>query len=156
MPEEDHLNPTTKWTPYSPRLLREDISKKDQNCDNCLMDIELDAWAQRFYRFQNGIHVGFDGRPMLDENEARNFASLLVIKVYYSNIRCPCAKKPDYEEEWEYLFYDGTRGTFIQQGAIGLRGAALSFVPDVPACNVGSDFLNHVRLNSKPGALDEQ
>ena len=169
-PEEDPYFPASIWKSRGTHYEIKDFEFPVTECDGCQMTIEVATRAQRFYRFINGIFVNHRGEPSHDENDPRDFASLLIIKVCYTNIDCGCgATLPDHAEEWEHLFYTNGLGTYIQYGnqgdpppvepgkalpGKGLRQAAADYIPPVPPCDVGADYLYWLRTNSHPG--DEQ
>ncbi|MBL8820413.1 MAG: RHS repeat-associated core domain-containing protein, partial [Planctomyces sp.] len=159
-PESDPYFPVTHWTPEAVPYPVETLKRTAQHCGGCTTTIELVSYAQRFYRTVNGQHVDHRGAPLTDRNDPRDFASLLLIKVCYSDIICPCATPPDYDEEWEHLFYRNGLGTYIQysetneEGTViarGIRQARDTFIVPEPACDIGAMFLYHIRANTIPG-----
>jgi hypothetical protein len=128
------------------------------------MDIGYDSKAQRFYRSEGGQLVDYRGVSMDEggeQNDPRNFASLLRVKVCFTNIVCECGEKmEDYEDEHEQLFYRDGLGTYIQWTDAdgtrrGMREAVSTFQPSNPPCNVGSELVAHIRANTLPGGGEQ-
>lgn len=116
------------------------------------MDITAVARAARFYREDpsTGENIGYDGVPIGDENDPRNFASLLLVKICFTNVVCDGEEQDDYEEVYSHIFYADGLGTYIRYTGRGIETASESFALADP-CNIGREFIAHVRANSLPG-----
>ncbi|MEM9944098.1 MAG: hypothetical protein AAF939_21260 [Planctomycetota bacterium] len=105
----------------------EKLMFKDQAYGECIMDITVLASGLRYNRESpNGVVVGWGGGNFRGDYP-RDFAGFLYVEVCYTNIRCECAAKPDYDVVLTRIFYRNGLGTFIEQAAGGMRGAAESF-----------------------------
>ena len=144
MPDNDPFLPAAEWTAIA-RSYRVGIHQEfeDVSCCECQMDIEMTARARRFYRKDplGDGWFGWDGKKIGDQNDPRNFASLLLVKVCYTDIKCDGENKPDFDELHSHLFYTDGLGTYIQYPPRGMRSNADRFMASDP-CNVGLDFIN--------------
>jgi RHS repeat-associated protein len=161
MPEEDEYNPVPTWVPIATSYVVDPPRKQwsQQSCDCCIADVELVARAQRYYRLgwnskNERVPVGHDNKPIGEENDPRNFASLLRAKACYTNVVCNGVPQLDYDEEAEFLFYNGRLGVFILERPGSLRHCASKFSPTEPVCSVADAFIAHERQCCTPGIVD--
>lgn len=118
------------------------------------MDIEVVARGYRYYRWEDGQFVGYNGGPIGTSNDPRDFFSLVVVTVCKTNIVCCGKKQPDEIDRIvsEPLQRDGL-GVFIRQGAGDIETTVDRFKPSDP-CYVGEDLVTWVKRETTPGRID--